>query len=258
MGRFDGRVALVTGAGSGIGARLVTVLASEGAKVIVVDRDADAAARIAAGLPGSFPCVADVSSEKDVTSLVVQLHARDLHPNLVVNNAATCSDTPFEVLPLADWRRDLDVSLTGAFLVSRAFLADLRINGGSIVNVASVNADRYFGNEAYSAAKAGLVSLTRSLAVRWAAHRIRVNAVLPGTVRTPIWDVRLRRDPAALDRAASMYPLGRVGEPDDVAQAVAFLASDQAAWVTGVALPVDGGLLAVGSAAFAEAAERIS
>ncbi|GAA4750422.1 SDR family NAD(P)-dependent oxidoreductase [Nocardioides endophyticus] len=251
-----GRVVLVTGAGSGIGARLAGVFTSDGDTVVVADQDLDAATRTSAALPRSVACEVDVREEDQVAAMVVDLHERGLHPDLVVNNAATCSDTPFEELPLTEWRRDLDVSLTGAFLVSRALFDDLRREGGSVINVASVNAARYFGNEAYSAAKAGLVSLTRSLAVRWAPHGIRVNAVLPGTIQTPIWDERLRHDPGALDRAAAMYPLGRIGVPDDIAHAVAFLASDKATWITGVSLPVDGGLLAVGSTSFARSIEE--
>lgn len=256
MGDADRRTALVTGGGSGIGARIAEVLSADGARVAIVDRDADAAERVAAGLPGALGMRADVSVGADVAAMVAELHARGWHPDVVVNNAATCSDLPYEEMPLDAWRRDLDVSLTGAFLVTRDLFPDLRRRGGSVVNIASVNAARAFGNEAYSAAKAGLVSLTQGLAVRWAPHRVRVNAVLPGTVQTPIWADRLRRDPTALERAAAMYPLGRVGQPDDVAQAVLFLTSDRAAWITGVALPVDGGLLAVGSAAFARTVEH--
>jgi NAD(P)-dependent dehydrogenase (short-subunit alcohol dehydrogenase family) len=113
-----------------------------------------------------------------------------------------------------------------------------------IVNVASVNAVGFYGNEAYSAAKAGLLSLTRSLAVGYGKHGIRCNAVVPGTIATPIWQQRVDRDPAILERLKRWYPLGRVGTPQDVGAAIAFLAGDDASWITGVALPVDGGLLA--------------
>jgi len=120
----------------------------------------------------------------------------------------------------------------------------VRAGGGAIVNVASVNALACFGNEAYSAAKAGMLSLTQNVAVRYGRHGIRANAVVPGTIRTPVWDARLALDPTVLDTLVKWYPLGRVGEPDDVASAVLFLASDEAAFITGTTLRVDGGLLA--------------
>ncbi|NUR87174.1 MAG: SDR family oxidoreductase, partial [Nonomuraea sp.] len=116
--------------------------------------------------------------------------------------------------------------------------------GGAVVNIGSINAAAYFGNDAYSAAKAGLESLTRSLAVRYGPHGVRVNLVAPATIATPIWGERLARDPGLMERLTRWYPLGRVGNPDDVAAAVLFLASQEAAWITGTTLRVDGGLTA--------------
>jgi meso-butanediol dehydrogenase/(S,S)-butanediol dehydrogenase/diacetyl reductase len=248
---FSGRTALVTGGGSGIGAAVCHRLARAGARVIVVDRDAESANRVAHSLVGGTFEVLDVVDHDSVIAMCDRLAVADRQVSLLVNNAASCSDTPFESLKLSEWSRDLEVSLTGAFLMSQALLPHLLHTHGAIVNVASVNAVRYFGNEAYSAAKAGLLSLTRSLAVRLAPQGVRVNAVLPGTIATPIWNDRLARNPAALDEAARMYPLGRVGTVDDVAAAVLFLASDDAAWITGVGLPVDGGILAAGRSEFA-------
>jgi NAD(P)-dependent dehydrogenase (short-subunit alcohol dehydrogenase family) len=115
---------------------------------------------------------------------------------------------------------------------------------GAILNIASVNGLTGIGEEAYSAAKAGMVNLTQNLAVRYGDQGIRVNCVAPGTIRTPIWGERVARDPQVFEKLAAWYPLGRVGEPEDVANAALFLCSDEAAWITGVTLPVDGGLLA--------------
>ena len=115
---------------------------------------------------------------------------------------------------------------------------------GAILNIASVNGMAFFANEAYSTAKAGMINLTRSMAVRYGRHGIRVNAIAPGTIRTPLWQERIDKEPAIFERLVRWYPLGRVGEPDDVARAAVFLASDDAAWITGEVLRVDGGLLA--------------
>jgi meso-butanediol dehydrogenase / (S,S)-butanediol dehydrogenase / diacetyl reductase len=148
----------------------------------------------------------------------------------------------FEDQPDDTWHLDLDISLTGAFRCARAALPHLAASGrGAIVNIGSVNGEQDFGNHAYSAAKAGLASLTRTLAGDAAARGVRVNQVNPGTVRTPSWSGR----EAQLDAVSRLYPLGRVGEPEDIAAAVAFLASRDAAWITGTTLRVDGGLLAV-------------
>ncbi|WP_243274330.1 SDR family NAD(P)-dependent oxidoreductase, partial [Streptomyces albus] len=163
--------------------------------------------------------------------------------DVLVNNAYSCHRDPdrFEEWEEAPWYEDFEVTLHGAARCARAALPLLARSGGrgAIVNVGSVNAEQHFGDHAYSAAKAGLASLTRTLAVESAPRGVRVNLVEPGTVRTDVW-----RDRAAmLEQARAHYPLGRVGEPEDIAAAVAFLASRDAAWVTGVSLPVDGGLL---------------
>jgi meso-butanediol dehydrogenase/(S,S)-butanediol dehydrogenase/diacetyl reductase len=139
----------------------------------------------------------------------------------------------------------VDVVLKSVFLCSRAVLpSKIERRGGAIVNIASVNGLSALGNEAYSAAKAGVINLTQGIAVRYGPHGVRCNAVAPGTIRTPVWQERVKRDPRVFERLVKWYPLGRVGEPDDVANAVMFLASEEASWITGTVLCVDGGLLA--------------
>ncbi|MBZ4323365.1 SDR family NAD(P)-dependent oxidoreductase [Streptomyces huiliensis] len=245
--RFDGWSVLITGAGRGIGAATALRLAGEGARVLVTDADGDRAERTAhaireAGLVAeAHTC--DVTDREAVDAAVAHAAARFGGLDVLVNNALSCTPDPerFEDHTDASWHRDLDVTLGGAFRCARAALPQLAAAGGrgSIVNIGSVNGEQDFGNHAYSAAKAGLASLTRTLAGEAAGRGVRVNLVAPGTVHTPNWDGR----EDALRRAADHYPLGRVGRPEDVAAAVAFLASRDASWITGVTLPVDGGIL---------------
>lgn len=239
--RFTDRVALVTGAGSGIGAVTAARFAAEGGSVVIADIDGERAATVAADLPGARAVRLDVSDERAVAAAIRDIGRVDI----LVNNAAVCSQDPFDTIDRATWDRDMAVCLTGSYLLSQAVLPGmLERSGGVIVNVASVNGVGFYGNEAYSAAKAGLLSLTRSLAVRYGPRGIRCNAVVPGTIATPIWNQRVAREPQIMEKLQRWYPLGRVGRAEDVAAAITFLAGDDAAWITGTALPVDGGLLA--------------
>jgi NAD(P)-dependent dehydrogenase (short-subunit alcohol dehydrogenase family) len=165
--------------------------------------------------------------------------------DVLVNNAAIADGDDVLEIDEATWDRDVAVVLKGVFLCSKAVLPSMiERRHGVILNIASVNGLSALGNEAYSAAKAGVINLTQGVAVRYGRHGIRCNAIAPGTIRTPIWQERIERDPAVFQRLVKWYPLGRVGEPDDVADAAMFMASDEASWITGVVLPVDGGLLA--------------
>jgi len=243
--RFAGRVVLVTGSGSGIGAVTATRFAGFGARVVITDIDAELAGRTAAGIEGSLAVPLDVSDQQSVRQAMSVVAEEFGDVEVLVNNAAVCGQDPFDDISREHWDRDIAVCLTGSFLMAQAVLPGMRRRGkGAIVNVASVNGVGYYGNEAYSAAKAGLLSLTRSLAVGYGRHGIRSNAVVPGTIATPIWDQRVADDPGVFDRLQRWYPLGRVGRAEDVAAAITFLAGDEAGWINGVELPVDGGLLA--------------
>ncbi|WP_392874527.1 SDR family NAD(P)-dependent oxidoreductase [Streptomyces sp. LN499] len=246
--RFDGYGVLITGAGQGIGAATARRLAGEGARVLVTDLDGDRAEHTAAAIrktgatAESLPC--DVGDRAAVEAAVARAVEAFGTLDVLVNNAYRCTpDTPlFEDEPDDVWQGDLDATLTGPYRCSRAALPHLVASGrGAIVNIGSVNGEQDFGNHAYSAAKAGLGSLTRTLAGHAGPRGVRVNLVAPGTIRTDAWAGR----DLELDRVSAVYPLGRVGEPDDIAAAVAFLASRDAAWITGTTLRVDGGLLAV-------------
>lgn len=239
MARFRDRVVIITGGGSGIGATMAELFAAEGASVISFDRDVSSAGSAVTGR------VVDVADREAVRAAVAGIEAERGRVDILINNAAIATDTPFLELSEEQWDAELAVCLKGPFLCSQAVLPGMITRrSGSIVNIGSVNSAQYLGNEAYSAAKAGLLSLTRSIAVRYGSDGVRCNTILPGTIRTPIWEDRLAAEPDRLDKLARWYPLGRVGAPEDVANAALFLASDQAAWITGVALPVDGGLLA--------------
>ncbi|MEV0265043.1 SDR family NAD(P)-dependent oxidoreductase [Streptomyces sp. NPDC050617] len=247
MQRFEGYAVIVTGAGRGIGAATAARFAAEGARVLLTDLDGaraeDAAAALRARGAEAEALACDVGDQAAVDAAVAHAAERFGRLDVLVNNAMSCHpDAPLiEDEDEEHWQRDLDTTLTGAFRCARAAMPHLAAadGRGAIVNVGSVNGEQDFGNHAYSAAKAGLASLTRTLAGRSAARGVRVNLVAPGTVRTPNW--RGRED--VLERAALLYPLGRVGEPEDIAAAVAFLASRDASWITGVTLPVDGGIL---------------
>lgn len=250
LGRFDGYGVFITGAGRGIGAAIATRLATEGAHIFVTDVDTASADETAAILRGrgltadSGHC--DVSDSASVDAAVARAADTLNSLDVLVNNAYSCTPDAelFEDEPDEVWAKDLDVTLTGAYRCSRAALPQLVASGrGAIVNIGSVNGLQDFGNHSYSAAKAGLVSLTRTLAGHAAPRGVRVNLVAPGTVRTPAWAGR----DEALDEIKNLYPLGRVGAPEDVAAAVAFLASSDASWITGTVVPVDGGILAVNS-----------
>lgn len=245
MRRFEGYGVMVTGAARGIGAATARRFAAEGAQVAVTDLDPQEAEKTVAGIreqggaARAFTC--DVGSRESVEAAVAAAVEEFGRLDVLVNNAYACAPDAalFEDEPDEVWARDLDITLTGAYRCCRAALPHLVASGrGAIVSVGSVNGLQDYGNHAYSAAKAGLGSLTRTLAGHAGPRGVRVNLVAPGTVRTPAWSGR----GAALDAVSRLYPLGRVGEPEDIAAAVTFLASSDAAWITGVTLPVDGGL----------------
>ncbi|MCM4077560.1 SDR family NAD(P)-dependent oxidoreductase [Paractinoplanes hotanensis] len=245
-GRFAGRTAVVTGAASGIGAACAVRLAAEGASVVLADlRPADGVTTLIEAAGGrARAVVADVSSEDDWA--LINATARDTYGpvGVLVSNAFTVDVSPAGQTSLASWERQLAVNLTGTFLGFRSLLPDLQAYAGSVVVVSSVHALVGLpGRPAYAAAKGGLVALARQLAVEY-GPALRVNAVLPGPILTSAWDWVSEED-KALSVAETVA--GRFGTPEEVAAAVAFLASPEAAFITGTSLVVDGGWTATKS-----------
>ena len=240
MSRLAGKRAIVTGGGSGIGRATCRRFAAEGATVVVADLLGERAEAVAAEIGGAA-IEADVTVAADVTRMVEAAGRVDV----LVNNAGGGFADDLLEISEEEWDTDVAVNLKSAFLCSKAVLPGMIEQGsGVIVSITSVNGMAFFANEPYSAAKAGLISLTRSMAVRYGRHGIRAVAIAPGTIRSPLWQERVDKEPAIFERLVRWYPLGRVGEPEDVANAATFLASDDASWITGEVLRVDGGLLA--------------
>jgi NAD(P)-dependent dehydrogenase (short-subunit alcohol dehydrogenase family) len=241
-GRFDGSVVLVTGAAHGIGRACAIRLASEGARVIAADLNQEVVEEVVQQLPGPGhrSVVLDVTQQHSVDQAFSAVTGEGLDVLVNVAGGDTAHGS-FEDTDDDVWHQMTELNLLGVVRCCRAAIPQLRrsTSNPAIINVSSVNALTALGSEPYSSAKAGVVSLTANLALTLGPDNIRVNGVAPGTIRTRVWDGQA----GGADRLRPLYPLGRVGEPDDVAAAVAFLASTDAAWITGHTLPVDGGFL---------------
>ena len=237
-------VAVVTGAAQGIGRATAEALGEAGYRLVLFDRQP------VEGFPDALPVTGDVTDEADVTGCAAAAVREFGRVDVVVNNAGIASIGPAEELDLATWRRVLDVNLTGPFLISQAFgRMMLAARSGSIVNIASVAGLRGVADRsAYNASKHGLVGLTRTLAAEWGGRGVRVNAVCPGWVKTPMDDESQGEGAYGDTDITEHVPLGRFATPGDIAQAVLFLADPaRSGFVNGATLSVDGGWYGDGS-----------
>ena len=245
---FSNRVIAITGAAGGIGQAMCGYFAEQGAAILALDRS-DAVTEVVDSLRRTGAtieaAVVDIVDADAVRATFERLTARLGFVDVLINNAGASEHPSLERTPPAGFRHDVDINLNGAFNCTHAVLPQMKSRrSGVIVNVGSVNGLSALGDAAYSAGKAGLISLTKSLAVELGRYNIRANIVCPGTVRTPLWNERASRNPEVLTQLTRWYPLGRIVEPIEVMRAVAFLASDAASAITGVVLPVDCGLTA--------------
>ncbi len=251
--RLSRKIVLITGGGSGIGRVIAQRFAAEGASVVALDlvgaRARETVRLLAHQIDNNdaahLAIEADVSNGEQVDAAVRRTLDTFGSIDILVNNAGLSAGDDIRTIDEATWDLNLNVVLKGAFLCTKAVLpAMIERRRGAIVNIASVNGMMGLGEEAYSAAKAGVINLTQNLAVKYGQFGVRANVICPGTVRTPIWQEQVEETPDIFERLAQWYPLGRVGEAEDIANAALFLASDEAAWITGTTLPVDGGLTA--------------
>jgi NAD(P)-dependent dehydrogenase (short-subunit alcohol dehydrogenase family) len=243
---LTGKIALVTGGGNGIGAASCRALAKAGARIAVIDRDGEAAAKVASGIGGGATGHAlDVADGEAFKRLASEITARAGGIDILVNSAGTITRQTIAEMPSADWDRIIAVNLRGPFNGTQAVIPHMKTRGGgAIVNIASVAGRRisFGGGANYTASKAGLLGLTRHAAYELAPDNIRVNAVCPGPTATAFGGGQIPSAERKAERARKI-PLGRMVEAADIGDAVLFLASDLSRMCTGIALDVDGGVL---------------
>ncbi|WP_423068946.1 SDR family oxidoreductase [Devosia sp. CN2-171] len=243
-GQFAGKTIAITGAAGGIGQWLCRFFGEEGAIIAAMDRSDKVLELVdTLGKDGITvkPAVVEITDAPAVEAAFAAFGDIDV----LINNAGGANRGTVATTSAAEWAADVDANLNSAFTCAHSVLPRMvERRSGNIVNVASVNGLSALGHPAYSAGKAGMIAMTKAIALEYGRYGIRCNVVMPGTVRTPIWDERKAKDPDVLKTLERWYPLGRIVEPYEVARVIAFLASDGASAVTGATIPVDCGLTA--------------
>jgi NAD(P)-dependent dehydrogenase (short-subunit alcohol dehydrogenase family) len=245
---FDNKIVAVTGAAGGIGESVCRHFGSLGATVAALDKSKGVTPIVEAlrkeGVKGAA-AVVDIGNADQVEAGFAELAAALGPIDILINNAGFSAHPSLDRTTPETWRDDINGNLNGSYNCAHAVLPAMKARrSGAIVNIGSVNGLYALGDPAYSAAKAALISFTKALAMEYGRFGVRANIILPGTVRTPLWEERAARNPKILSELVRWYPLGRIVDPIDVARGAAFLASDAAAAITGVVLPVDCGLTA--------------
>lgn len=242
--KLDGKVAIVTGGSRGIGKSTAKVFAMEGAKVVITAKDDDKL-QDAANELGVVGFSGDIRNGRDVENVVNETMTKFNRIDILVNNAGIFPETkPIHETSEEKWNEVIDVNLTGQFRFTKAVIPHMMKNGGSIVNISSDAGLKSFENfeaDSYSVSKAALIHLTKTLAIGYAKYKIRVNCVCPGIVETDMTKPYLRTE---VDRAMAVaeHPIGRIGMPEDVANAILYFVSEDSSWITGAVLPLDGGM----------------
>lgn len=245
--QLSGKVSIVTGGGGGIGKSIAAAFVREGARVVICGRERGKLERAAAEMGQEcVPVPADLADPKEIEKLAAATAARFQHIDILVNNAGVLLAGNADSLTDAQWQQTFDVNVRAIWLLSRAVLPHMRsAGGGSIINIGSVLSLLGARNRvAYAASKGAVLAMSRAMALDHAVEKVRVNCICPGIVETEMV-AAFNLDQAALRQRLAMHPMGRFGQPEDVAGLAVFLASDAAAWITGAAYPVDGGYSAV-------------
>jgi len=246
--RLKDKMALVTGAGSGIGQAIARLFAREGARVAGADLDGESVRATADQIQQdggkALAVQADVTQWSHVERMVDTCLETFGPPDILINNVGSGKgDQGLLKTEMEDWEALIEVNLKSMFLCCRAVVPQMiKAGHGSVVNISSLNGIRGVGQPTYSASKGGVNAMTAAFAMEYASYGIRFNVVCPGSIETPTWDPMFQHHSGIREEIGEMYPLGRMGTPEDVAYAALYLASDEASFVTGIILPVDGGI----------------